>query len=406
MPDAIIIGGGIIGGASLYYLLEEGYDGKVLVLEKRDALAQDATSLSAGGFRNLWSTKVNMKLTTWSIERFKNFQDEIGVAIGYEPIGYLFTYYSEPWKKVREFIPVWNENGVRAEEVKPEDIERFVPGFRPGLDHLDPDIVEFLGIEEIAGAVFGPDCGAFNPTSVATGYFERSKERYPEKVEIRLKSEVEKIVIENGRAKGIVITSGEKIESEMVILAAGAYSRDILVRSGIPDEENIPVYPVRRMLFIVNPPPIDGFMNIPMTIIDNGVYFRPEAGNLLVGRANPDEPVGYNYDADKNYYLDEMNPYMQARIPGMEYCRIQSMWGGLYAVNMWDHNAIISPHISIENLFIVTGFSGHGAMEAPAAGKSIAEIILKGEPETIPEVKELSMSRIKEGKRVKETIVI
>jgi len=146
-----------------------------------------------------------------------------------------------------------------------------------------------------------------------------------------------------------------------------------------------------------------------MTIIDNGVYFHPEKGNLIVGRADPKQPFGYDYTPDPKYYEEEMNYYMAARIPGMEYCRIissQSMWGGLYEHNTKDKNGIIGFHSNLKNLFIATGFSGHGVMEAPGVGISVAEKILKGEYKTIKGVEDLKFERFKNNQLIKETIVI
>ena len=126
--------------------------------------------------------------------------------------------------------------------------------------------------------------------------------------------------------------------------------------------------PLNRMLFITNMPPIEGFERIPMTIIDNGVYFRPEGPNLMIGRADPDTPAGFDTTPDAKYYEEQINYYMQERIPGMERCRLMSMWGGLYDTNAVDHNAVLGEHPHVENLIFATGFSGHGAMESPAAG--------------------------------------
>jgi sarcosine oxidase subunit beta len=264
-------------------------------------------------------------------------------------------------------------------------------------------------MQSIVGGLFGPDCGEFNPTSAAQGYFEYTQKEYPDKIEIRLKSEVDKIIYEDNEVKGVKLTNGEELFADKVVLAAGAYSTKIMEQSGFEGDDLIPMVPWKRMLFVVKMPPIEGFDNIPMTIIDNGVYFRPEAGNLLVGKANNDQEFGFYFDPEPDYYEEEMNTFMQARIPGTEYCRIvssQSQWGGLYAHNKEDKNAIIGKHISVENLYLATAFSGHGAMEAPAAGVSMAEIIMNGKPETIPEVEQLSMTRFREGKLIKETIVI
>jgi len=403
--DIIIIGGGIIGGSIIYHLYKDGFSGKSLILEKKDALAQDSTSLSAGAFRNIWSTKVNMKLTSYSIEKFKHFKEEMGVAIGFEQIGYLFTYYKDNWQSIVDFKPIWDKNGIGVELLSPEKIEKMVPRLKTGIDHLDKDIIEMIGIQEIVGGLLGKDCGVFNPTSIATGYFQRAKDIGGDKIHLKLNSEAKKILWD-GKIKGVEITDGSIIECDKCIIAAGAYSRDILKNSGIKDEENIPVFPVKRQLFVVNPPPIDGFDKIPFTIIDNGVYFKPEAENLLVGRADENQPAGYDYNADKNYYLDIINTYMQTRIPGTEYCRIQNMWGGLYAVNKEDENAILGDYSGIEGLYLAVGFSGHGVMESAGVGKSMSEFILKNKFETIPEVEQLKFTRFKEGKLVKETIVI
>lgn len=404
--DIIIIGGGIIGGSILHYLLKDGYKGSIAVFEKKEALADESTALSAGGFRNIWSTVVNMKLTTQSINSFKNFKDETGISIGFDQRGYLFTYYKKDWDMIVDFKKTWDESGVKTELLDPAGIEEMIPGYKATLNHLDAEIVEMLGIEEVVGGLYGEECGVFNPTACAMAYFELAARDHADSVEIHKKSEVKKIEIEDGVAKGVVLSSGEHISGGTVILAAGAFSRDLLEHSGVPEEQNIPMVPLKRMLFLVNRPQIQGFEKIPMVIIDNSVYFHPEADDLLVGRANPDQKPGYDYEMEKDYYVDIMNTFMQARIPGMEYCRIKNGWGGLYAHNTQDKNAIIGDHPEIRNLIFATAFSGHGVMEAPAVGQCIAEKVMQGDFATIPEVKSLAYTRFKDGKLVKETIVI
>ncbi len=406
MNDLVIVGGGIIGGASLYYLLEQGYDDDILVLEKSDALAQESTSLSAGGARNIWSTTVNMKMTSFSIKQFSEFKERFGINIGFEPNGYLFTYYEDEWDNIVKFKPHWDEAGVETELFSPEDIESMIPGLKTGIDHLDSDVLEMLSISPIVGGLFGRGCAILNATAVAQAYFDYSKDRYARKVKVRLNAEVDKIMTKGNILKGVLTKDGEMIECEKVILAAGAWSNEILSRSEIPKEHNIPVVPIKRMLFVVSQPKSGDYNKIPLTIIDNGVYFRPEADNLIVGRADENQSPGFDTKPDRSYYEDYVNLYMQARIEGAEYCRIQNMWGGLYAVNTEDHNAIICEHPDIKNLYICTGFSGHGVMESPAAGLSIAEIILGGAPKTIPEVRSLNLARMKKRELVKETIVI
>ncbi|MCK4321327.1 FAD-binding oxidoreductase [candidate division WOR-3 bacterium] len=406
MYDLVIIGGGIIGGASLYYLLEKGFDGKILVLERGDALAQESTSLSAGGVRNIWSTKVNMKMTSYSIKQFSEFKDRFGINIGFEMNGYLFTYYEKEWENIVKFKPNWDESGVDTELLSPEEIESMIPGLKTGVDHLDPDILEMLSISPIVGGLFGRGCAILNATSAAQAYFEYSTSKHPEKVTVRLNTEVDKIIIKGDDVKGVKTKEGDEIPCGGVILAAGAWSAEILERSDVQEDLNIPVVPIKRMLFVVSQPKSINYEKIPLTIIDKGVYFRTEAENLIVGCADKNQRPGFDTKPDRTYYEDYVNLYMQARIDGAEYCRIQNMWGGLYAVNTEDHNAIIDVHPVIKNLYINTGFSGHGIMAAPAAALSITEIIMDGEMRTIPDACSLNLERFKKRELVIETIVI
>ncbi|MDD3803876.1 MAG: FAD-binding oxidoreductase [bacterium] len=409
MSHTVIIGGGIIGGSILYHLYKNGYTGKTTVIERKSQLSQESTSLSAGGFRNIWSTKVNLKLTNYSIEAFKMFKEELGENIGFEQIGYLFTYYEEGFEAIKKFKPELDKNNVRTELLKPEEIKRYVPGFIPTIDHIDKEENEILKMREIAGGLFGPDCGMFNPTSASNRYFEYSKEKNPQKIEIKLNAEVKKILFSGNKTIGVELTDNTIIEGDTVILAAGAFSGDLLKKSVNNEEYWIPIVPWKRMLFTVKMPHIENFEKIPMTIIDNGVYFHPEKSNLLVGRADPLQPFGYDYKPEPAYYEEQMNYYMAARIPGMDHCRIisnQSMWGGLYEHNTQDKNGIIGFHSDLENLFIATGFSGHGVMEAPAIGLSASEMILDKTYKTIPEVNDLAFERFRKNQLIKETIVI
>jgi len=403
--DLIIIGGGIIGGSALYHLSKSGFKGRVLILEREDALSKGSTALSAGGFRNIWTTPINMKLTGYSIERLKNFREELGFPIGFDQRGYLFCQYEENFESAREFGQKWAENGVRIEFLDARQVEEKVPGLRSGIDHIDPEVNEVLKMRPIVGGVFGPDCGSFDPSAAAQGYFERGMEGLSGRAELRLNSEVRRLRLEQGECRGVELSDGTVIESEKVFVAAGAWTNRLLEQSGLTGNDLPPVVPIKRMLYITNLPPIEGFERIPLTIVDHGIYFRPEGPNLLIGRADPDTEPGFDITPEAQYYEEQINYYLQERVPGMERCRLLSMWGGLYDTNAVDHNAVLGEHPSAHNLFFATGFSGHGAMEAPAAGLAISELVQFGAYRTL-DCTPLSIERFRKGKPIHETIVI
>ena len=90
--DLVVVGAGIGGGSFVYNLRKQGFTGSILVLDRGDAVATGSTAYSAGGFRNLWTTPVNQLLCTKGMDVLKRFQADMGVAIGFDPCGYLFTY--------------------------------------------------------------------------------------------------------------------------------------------------------------------------------------------------------------------------------------------------------------------------------------------------------------------------
>ena len=192
MPDfdLIIIGGGIIGGSVLYHLAQLGYPGRVLVLEREDALSKGSTALSAGGFRNIWTTPINMRLTSYSIKKLAALSaTSCDFPIGFDQRGYLFCQYEENFESAKTYGAEWAKNGVRIEFLDAaRSRERKCPGLRAGIDHIDPEVNEILQMKPIAGGVFGPDCGSFDPSAAAQGYFERGLEGFDGRAELRLRT--------------------------------------------------------------------------------------------------------------------------------------------------------------------------------------------------------------------------
>jgi len=128
-------------------------------------------------------------------------------------------------------------------------------------------------------------------------------------------------------------------------------------------------------------------INTPLTIDYTGTYFRREGfGGTYVGGLSPnpnEEPPVDNLDVDYKYFDERVWPNLANRVPAFNSIKVRNAWGGYYDYNCFDENGIIGPHPYYHNLYLATGFSGHGIQQAPAVGRAVAELILDGDFQTI-----------------------
>jgi glycine/D-amino acid oxidase-like deaminating enzyme len=196
------------------------------------------------------------------------------------------------------------------------------------------------------------------------------------------------------------------VEAGLVALCSGPWTNGLLRNSGCPEEDLMPIISQKRMMFLTDFPDQDPrWQDIPLTIIDQGIYFKFESGNLLIGKARKDTPDSLDTKFEPDYYVDEINLVMQERMPSTATCKLKSGWAGLYDTTAPDHNAILGWHANHPGLLLQVGYSGHGAMESPAVGISLAELVITGKYQSI-DLTPLRWSRFREGDLVKETIVI
>jgi FAD-dependent oxidoreductase domain-containing protein 1 len=387
IADVVIIGGAVTGSSIAYNLLNDGFNGKVFVLERDPTYEHSSTALSVGGIRQQFGTKVNIDIARYSVPFYEQFDELMEVEgerahADFRQRGYLFLGKREKWPVMKRLQEFQASQGMEVRLLNPHEILEIIP---------------HINLEGIVGATFGPRDGYVDPHGVLSGFARKAKSlgaRY-------INDEAVEIIVKSNRIEGVKTNKGDRIQTPIVVNAAGPFAREVGKMAGV----DIPVDPLRRMVYECIPPEEFDY-EIPLTIDTTGLYFRTETGGrILTGKSNEDEPFGVNFTWERTLFNDEIWPALAHRIPLLDRLRLQGGWAGLYAENRLDHNAVLGEHPEVKGFFMAVGFSGHGLQQAPAVGKALSEAIRLGKYETI-DVNCLGIDRFALGQLVIEEAVI
>jgi len=134
--------------------------------------------------------------------------------------------------------------------------------------------------------------------------------------------------------------------------------------------------------------------------------FRSEGAGFSGGLVDGEARRGFNFDVDHDYFERVVWPAVAHRFPPFEAARCHRTWSGLYEQRELDGNPVIGRwNGRLQNLYTVAGFSGHGMMHAPAAGRAIAELIAYGKYSTI-DVSRLGYERVEANAPYREAGIL
>jgi sarcosine oxidase subunit beta len=377
--DAVVVGGGIVGVASAYYLAERGAD--VTLLEKA-SLGSGSTDRAAGGIRAQFSTRTSIELSKRSIEVWERFEETFGTDIEYRRPGYMYVARTESTAdRLRETVPFQNDHGVPSEFLDPETAAEYVPGLRT---------------EAYVGTAYCPTDGFADPHLGLQGF---ARGATAAGADVRTGVEVTDLTPRDGRVR--VETTDGRYDPEYVVIAAGSWSPKVARTAGI----DLPVSPRRRQAMVVDPERPVPSSNPLVTDLDAGCYFRPERdGKALVGghfeAADPEQdPDRYRTSTDLAWTVDALEGAASVADYFGPDSEVVRGWAGLYAVTP-DHHPVIEE--SCPGIVTATGFSGHGFMQSPATGQVVSELVLDGEARTV-DVSALRADRFERGEPLHET---
>jgi FAD-dependent oxidoreductase domain-containing protein 1 len=384
--DVTIIGGGAIGLATAYFLAIHPKPCTITVVERDPTYAQASTPRASGGIRRQFALDENIHLSNFSIPFFDTFEATMEVdgerpAINLKKNGYLFIVPPQSMANLERNYARQKALGAPVELHDRESLKDLYPS---------------MNVEDLGGGVRSPDDGWMDPYSVLMGLRKKVKALG---VKI-LADEVVAIAADGKLVREVALASGTRIRADYVVNAAGAWAGEICKLIGM----NAPITPLRRYEhYFEAAEPIEP---LPYLKDVHRLAFRPEGKGYSGGVPTLDEPRGFNFEADHSYFEEVVWPALAHRFPQFERTKCKATLPGLYDQNDFDGNPIIGPWSGgCENFLMNAGYSGHGLMHSPGAGRGIAELILDGSYQTI-DLTRLGWDRIARNQPYPETGII
>lgn len=352
--DVAVIGGGIVGGASAYYLARRGL--KVVVLEK-SVIGGEASGRNGGGVRAQCRDRRERPLAVASIKLWAGLEAELGFDVEYVQGGNIRMAATE----------------ARLAALRREGEEELADGLAVEIWERDELRRRAPYLSDVfIGAKYCPIDGHANPL-LASRAFGWACQR--EGVTLLAHTEVVDVGVRAGRVTHVTGRSKEGdiiVEAPCVIHAGGPWTPHLSTTMGI----QVPIEPRRSIIGVTQrlAPLFPEFVSSH----DLNVYARQaRAGQVHVGRVgSPDHTFDQTTSAE---VLTELARGAARMIPALHGVNFLRMWAGTLAMTP-DKVPIIDPAVGTEGYILAAGFSGHGFCLGPIVGKLLSELIVDGEP--------------------------
>ncbi len=362
--DVVVIGGGVIGSSVAYFLKRASPDATVLVIEPDPTYELASTPRASGGCRVQFSCPENIDMSLFSIQFVRDFAatmslPEAPAEVGWVEGGYLFIVPPQQMKMLEANVRVQLARGCDVRLLTPAELKDRFPSIR---------------VDDLGGGAWSPHDGWCDPNSLLWGFRRKAAAMGVTYVRDRVVG----ADVGTSSVRGLTLASGGSVVASAVVNAAGAWSGEVAALMGM----HLPVSPLRRFEHYFT----SGNAIEPLPYVKDlaRLAFRSEGKGFSGGLVDGSADRGFNFEVDHGYFERVVWPAAAHRFPPLESARCHRTRSGLYEQSELDGNPIVGRWSSrLGNLYTAAGFSGHGMMHAPAAGRAVAELITQGRYATI-----------------------
>lgn len=364
MYDVIVVGGGIIGAASAYYLAEAGQ--KVLLLERRNLMTGTTSQAASVLIRHRPHPAVS-KMVGETFAQIDRFEREEGGCTGFKAVGCVHVGSSK------------EDLFESSQGLTPEPIR--------DLDKADlKQLLPWLRLKDSETACFVETDGYVDSYSLGMAYVKAARKAG---AELREHAPVDALIKdERGQVIGVE-SKGQPVLAHKVVLACGPWTNELLKTISAPV---MPMAPVRSQYWMTGADALFESGQAICLIPGAKAYTRPDTTHLLFGLrddavayANPQDlpndihAYAFHNDPEGWEALEAGFESLADYIPAMNELSIKHYAAGVSSYTP-DGKYIIDTVPGFETVIVAGGCSGAGIATSAGFGRLVSELVLDQEP--------------------------
>ena len=364
--QVVIVGGGVTGCSIAYHLAHLGWTDVVLIEQHR--LTAGTTWHAAGLITSAGMTdETALFFSRYSRDLYARLEQETGHSTGFRPVGHISLATSRRRQEALRREAAWMAGfGVEDVEISPRELAGLWPLART---------------DDVLSAFYVADEGRADPVGVATSLAKGARQ-----LGVRVVEGVTATgVATRGRQVCAVLTDAGRIETEVVVNAAGMWARQFGALAGV----GVPLQAAEHYYLLTDTVP---GMDPDLPVIedpDNYGYYRPEGDGMLVGLFEPvgapwsldGVPAGFSFGKISPDW-ERMEPFLGAaldRIPVLAETGVRTFFCGPESFTA-DVRPLLGPAPELDGYYVAAGLNSLGILSGGGVGSMLAHWIVDGVP--------------------------
>jgi len=359
--DVVVVGGGVHGLATAYYLARNHGITNVAVVDK-SYIGSGGSGRNTAILRSNYLTPDGVRFYDRSLTLYQRLAAELNYNVMFSRRGHLTLAHNDSSLRTMRWRAEVNKAcGVDSEVIGPDDIKTLVPFMDTSTQTRYP----------ILGALYHPPGGIIRHDAVVWGYARAADAMG---VHVHQDTEVTGIDVEGGRVTGVRTNRGS-IATNVVVNCAAGWATLVCDLAGV----RLPVQTFPLQAAVTEP--VRPFLD---TVVVSGtlhVYVsQTDRGELVFG-ASVDPFASYSTRGSLEF-VEGLASHVLQLMPSLSPLRLLRQWAGL--CDMTPDFAPIMGHTAVEGFLVDVGWGTYGFKAGPVAGEAMAECIATGRtPELI-----------------------